>query len=84
MFIVNAPMLFSGIWAAIKPWIDEKTRNKIVIIGSGFKEKLLEIIDPENLPEFLGGSSKTDLSVNAGPWNPQNKEFFPISDSLVE
>lgn len=44
MFIVNAPMLFSGIWAIIKPWIDEKTRNKITIIGSGFKDKLLEIV----------------------------------------
>ena len=44
MFIINAPMLFSGIWAVIKPWIDEKTRNKINIIGSGFKDKLLEIV----------------------------------------
>ena len=44
MFIINAPMLFSGVWAVIKPWIDEKTRNKITIIGSGFKEKLLEIV----------------------------------------
>jgi len=44
MFIINAPMLFSGVWAVIKPWIDEKTRNKITIIGSGYKEKLLEIV----------------------------------------
>lgn len=28
----------------IKPWIDEKTRNKITIIGSGFKDKLFEIV----------------------------------------
>lgn len=41
MFIINAPMLFSGIWTVIKPWIDEKTRNKISIIGSSYKEKLL-------------------------------------------
>jgi hypothetical protein len=45
MFIINAPMLFSGVWAVIKPWLDEKTRNKIVIIGSGFKEKLNEFVN---------------------------------------
>jgi len=42
MFIVNAPMLFSGIWQIVKPWIDEKTRNKIKIIGSSFQKELLE------------------------------------------
>jgi len=36
MFIINAPMLFTGVWAIIKPWIDEKTRAKISIIGGGF------------------------------------------------
>lgn len=26
MFIINAPMLFAGIWAIVKMWIDEKTK----------------------------------------------------------
>jgi hypothetical protein len=26
MFIVNAPMLFTGIWAMVKMWIDDKTK----------------------------------------------------------
>lgn len=38
MFIINAPMLFSGIWACIKPWVDEKTRAKVSIIGSDYKK----------------------------------------------
>ena len=29
MMIVNAPMLFTGVWALIKGWLDEKTREKI-------------------------------------------------------
>jgi hypothetical protein len=29
MFIVNAPMLFTGVWAMCKGFIDEKTRAKI-------------------------------------------------------
>lgn len=44
MFIVNAPMLFSGIWSMIKIWLDEKTRNKITIIGSSYKEELLKLV----------------------------------------
>ena len=26
MFILNAPFLFTGIWAIVKMWIDEKTK----------------------------------------------------------
>jgi len=38
-------MLFTGVYAIIKGWIDEKTRSKIIIEGSGYKEKLLNYID---------------------------------------
>lgn len=56
MFIVNAPMLFTGVWAIIKGFIDEKTRNKIKILGSKYQKDLLECVDPDNLPDFLGGN----------------------------
>jgi len=73
MFIVNAPMLFSGIWAMIKPWLDEKTRNKITIIGSKYEPQLLELIPIENLPDFLGGKSTVleygeHMNKEVGPW----------------
>jgi hypothetical protein len=55
MFIVNSPMLFTGVWSLIKGWLDEKTRNKISILGGGYAKKLLEYVDAEQLPEFLGG-----------------------------
>jgi hypothetical protein len=32
------------------------------------------LIDIENLPDFLGGKSKTPLDKNIGPWNPDGKE----------
>ena len=41
MFIINSPMLFSGVWALIKGWLDKKTQDKIQIIGSGYKKTLL-------------------------------------------
>jgi len=30
---------------------------------------LLEFIDAENLPDFLGGKSKVPIHANVGPWN---------------
>jgi hypothetical protein len=29
--VCNAPMLFSGMFALVKGWIDEKTRKKITV-----------------------------------------------------
>jgi hypothetical protein len=36
LFIINAPFYFTGIFAVIKGWLDEKTRRKINILGSNF------------------------------------------------
>jgi hypothetical protein len=36
MVIVNAPFIFSGVFAMIKGWLDEKTRRKISLLGSNF------------------------------------------------
>lgn len=73
MFIINAPLLFSGVWAMMKPWIDEKTRAKIEIIGSKYEAKIHEHIDIFSLPDFLGGKlTEADYGVNMsreqGPW----------------
>lgn len=72
LFVVNAPFLFSGVWAIVKTFLDEKTRAKIKIIGSGFTPTLLEHIDEEILPDFLGGKFKCEgglLNSGIGPWN---------------
>jgi hypothetical protein len=36
MFIINAPLLFSGVWAIVKGFLDERTRKKISIQGSKY------------------------------------------------
>ena len=36
MIIVNAPMLFTGIYNVAKHFVDEKTRSKIQVIGGSF------------------------------------------------
>ena len=34
--IIKAPFIFSGIYAIIKEWVDEKTRRKISVLGSNY------------------------------------------------
>lgn len=75
LFVVNAPMLFSGIWAVVKGFLDEKTRGKIKIIGGTFLPTLEEYIPIANIPQFLGGHCTCEhvpggcISSNIGPWN---------------
>lgn len=73
-YIINAPYLFSAVWAIIKPWLDEVTVSKIEILGSGYKEALLKQIPRENLPAEFGGTcvceGRCSMS-DAGPWNPK-------------
>lgn len=72
MFLVNTPTLFSMAWKIIKGFVDKKTQKKIATEGSRYQRKLLELVAPENLPDFLGGTCNCEggcLNSNAGPWS---------------
>lgn len=62
-------MLFTGVYSIIKGWLDEKTRQKIQIVGGSYQKKLLEFIDEEQLAEFLGGKNPAKLEDDIGPWS---------------
>jgi len=47
MMIVNAPMLFTGVWAMCKSFVDEVTRKKIFILGSKYLPTLLEHVEKD-------------------------------------
>jgi len=73
MFIINVPMFFHGMWNMIKVFVDEKTRSKIHILGSGYKKELLKYVDEKDLPDFLGGKATVEdygenFSNEQGPW----------------
>jgi hypothetical protein len=55
LFIVNAPAIFSVAWKTIKPFLDPNTRQKITILRGDYQKVLLEHVDAESLPAFLGG-----------------------------
>jgi membrane-anchored glycerophosphoryl diester phosphodiesterase (GDPDase) len=44
ILVVNAPMIFSMVWSVVSPWINERTREKIKILGSDYSKTLLQVI----------------------------------------
>ncbi|KAK4435031.1 Phosphatidylinositol/phosphatidylcholine transfer protein SFH11 [Sesamum alatum] len=82
LFIVNAGSGFKVLWRAIKAFLDTRTLAKIRILGTDYKSRLIEAIDPSNLPSFLGGECTCSesggcLFNDKGPWNdPQITEML--------
>jgi len=76
IYLINSPLLFSAVWAIIKPFIDKKTRKKIITEGKNYQKLLLENIYVDDLPSFFGGNCLCAhvlggcLFSDIGPWNP--------------
>ncbi|TPX57783.1 hypothetical protein PhCBS80983_g03595 [Powellomyces hirtus] len=80
MYIINAPMLFTGVWSIVKGFLDEVTVSKINILGSNYKSKLLETIDESSLPKIYGGTCECPggcAHADVGPWNDKSVEGYP-------
>ncbi|CAK9168481.1 unnamed protein product [Ilex paraguariensis] len=74
MFIVNAGNGFKLLWNTAKGFLDPRTTAKIHVLGHKFLNRLSEVIDPSQLPEFLGGTCLCPneggcLRSDKGPWN---------------
>ncbi|KAL1190270.1 Phosphatidylinositol/phosphatidylcholine transfer protein SFH2 [Cardamine amara subsp. amara] len=74
MFIINAGYGFRLVWSTVKSFLDPKTTAKIHVLGNKYQSKLLEIIDANELPEFLGGKCTCAdkggcMRSDKGPWN---------------
>ncbi|KAG5246395.1 hypothetical protein OIU77_020127 [Salix suchowensis] len=73
MFVINAGPGFKLLWKTVKSFIDSHTASKIHVLGNKYQNKLLEIIDSSELPEFLGGSCTCSdqggcMRSDRGPW----------------
>ncbi|KAJ4950096.1 hypothetical protein NE237_026928 [Protea cynaroides] len=74
LFIVNAGSGFRVLWKALKTFLDARTAAKVQVIGSNYQSNLVEVIDPRDLPSFLGGNCTCSeyggcLMSDKGPWN---------------
>ena len=56
-YIINAPLIFTGIWKVIKKWLDPKTAAKFEVHGTDYRAALLKAIHPSQLPVEYGGTS---------------------------
>jgi len=73
MFIINAPSMFTMAWRILKTFVDPNTARKVHIHGRGtanYLPALLEYVDLDKLPTFLGGTYSADgwPAVQPGPW----------------
>ncbi|KAJ1687399.1 hypothetical protein LUZ63_018789 [Rhynchospora breviuscula] len=73
MYIINAGSGFKIIWGTVKSFLDPKTASKIQVLGTKYQNKLLEIIDASQLPQFLGGTCTCAeyggcMRSDRGPW----------------
>ncbi|MBA0741944.1 hypothetical protein Gogos_015061 [Gossypium gossypioides] len=85
MFILNAGSGFRMLWNTVKSFLDPKTTAKINVLGNKFQSKLLEIIDADQLPDFLGGTCTCAehggcMLSDKGPW--KDPEILKASDSV--
>jgi hypothetical protein len=57
MLIQNGGYVFSGIWAIVKPFLDERVQKKIQNVGSGdsMQQEMLKWVDVNTVPVSFGG-----------------------------
>ncbi|CAK6963299.1 SEC14-like protein 1 [Scomber scombrus] len=64
LLILRAPRVFPVLWTLISPLIDENTRKKfLVYAGNDYQGPggLVDYIDREIIPDFLGGDSMCEI-----------------------
>ncbi|KAK2649072.1 hypothetical protein Ddye_016561 [Dipteronia dyeriana] len=90
LFIINAGSGFRMLWKVIKAFLDARTLAKIQVLGYNYLSNLTELIDPCNLPNFLGGNCTCSdyggcLLSDKGPWNnPEIREMLQAVSATEE
>ena len=68
--VINAPAVFAGVFALVKPMMSAETLRKLSILGGHrptWRARLVEMFPPEAVPQLLGGTMpNSDLSMPAG------------------
>lgn len=83
-FFINAPFIFTGIWAIIKGWLDPVTAQKMHVLGRNFKDTLLQYIEPDQLPVKYGGTNQTDIYDRASTLEEGEKVVAELRQALSQ
>ncbi len=70
--ILNNSMVFKALWTIACGFLAESTRNKVKVFNENYRENLLNYVDEDKLPKFLGGNCECEngcINTNVGPWN---------------
>uniref|UniRef100_A0A914DLD9 CRAL-TRIO domain-containing protein n=1 Tax=Acrobeloides nanus TaxID=290746 RepID=A0A914DLD9_9BILA len=73
--VVNAPIFISIMWKIFSPILPTQTRNKVKILGSDWREEILELANPDVLPSHWNLSEK-DPAENEVDIHPLTLEIF--------
>jgi hypothetical protein len=86
-YVLNASLLFRSFYTTVKVFLDSKTKEKIKVFGTDYKNGLLERIDSKNLPKFFGGECECPggcLFSNAGPWKKPEEDNEIIPEDILK
>eukprot|EP00040_Diaphanoeca_grandis_P016928 m.87798 g.87798 ORF g.87798 m.87798 type:complete len:292 (+) comp26119_c0_seq2:142-1017(+) len=61
IYVINAGWSFQAIFAAVSPFLPERTKNKVSVLGSEYTQTLADLLvgGIDQLPDFLGGKNDT-------------------------
>ncbi len=84
--IVNAPAVFTAIWAVVSKFLDDGTRAKMSIHGTSFqKEVAAKGVNVQSLPAELGGSLVNHgIHLPTGPIPPHYLRGFGSEGDTFE
>lgn len=90
LYIINAGTGFRALWKVLKAFMEARTLAKIQVLGTNYLNKVLETVDPSNLPDFLGGTCTCPatggcLFQDKGPWtDPETVRASKVRKHSVE
>lgn len=65
-FMINAPWYFTGLWKMVRLFVDDRTKDKIKILGEDYKKELLRYVPEEAIPSCAGGANDSWLEATKG------------------
>jgi hypothetical protein len=80
LFIINSPWYFPALYGMFKPFIDQRTRDKINIFSTDFLAPMQEVIDLSEIPMDFGGTKEVRWDMlwddETGASRKQMEDFF--------